>query len=181
MTSAALAIALTLSAAAVSPTLPQGGGAVQLVRDACIGTDLERAAFERLGRERRWRPVRMTQISGESGWNVAFRTGSVTIMMMGDPANDEAEPAAGVVCSVSVERASPALEGEVAAFAASLGLDYESAGAGTPAGFVPIRIWSRLGDRTITYAAAADGRAVISLSRQIVTHQPDPVSPSFEP
>jgi hypothetical protein len=35
-------------------------------------------------------------------------------------------------------------------------------------------MWSRLGDSTLTFAAAQDGRAVVSFSRQHVTRVADP-------
>ena len=175
--SAALVFALTVSAAAAPPPLFQDGEAMQLMRDACVGTELDRAAFERLGSERRWRTVRMTQRSGEPGWNVSFRKGDVTIMMLGDAESNGAESSSGVVCSVSVERVSPALEGQVSDLAASLGLGDEAPFLDQPPEMVPIRIWSRFGDKTLTYAAAPDGRAVISLSRQVVSILPTPASP----
>ena len=87
------------------------------------------------------------------------------------------DPSVGSVCSVSIERASPALADEMAALAASLGLGDESPFIDQPPGAAPMRIWSRFGDKTLTYAAASDGRAVVSLSRQVVSTLPAPVSP----
>ena len=174
--SVALVIAAVLSTSAAPFGPPQESGAMQLVRDACVETNFQRSALERLGRERRWRPQRMTQRSGEPGQVTAFRADNVLIMLMDGPSGDGLPRLPGQMCSVSFDRAAPELVGEVAGLAASLGLEDEGAADGFP-GSVPVRVWSRLGDKTLTYAAA-DGRAVVSISRQIVTHEPAPVSPS---
>jgi hypothetical protein len=174
--SAALAFALSLSATAWSPAALQDDVA-KLVQDACVETGFDRTAFERLGRERRWRPSRMRQRSGEPGWIVAFRTDDGTVMLAGDRDSNEVERRSGVMCSVSVERARPELEDELVALATSLGLGAEGTLADNPPGFAPIRIWSRFGGQTLTYSATADGRAVISFSRQIVTNETAPASP----
>lgn len=166
------ALALALSAAAAAPAPSQDADVAQLVRDACVATELDRAAFERLGRERRWRSVRLTQRSGRSGWSVAFRAEGATIMLMGGRAPDN-DPADAPSCSVSVEHAPEGLEQEIDALAAALGLASEGA-LEAPAGMVPIRMWSRFGDSTLTFAAAQDGRAVVSFSRQHVTRVAGP-------
>ena len=173
----ALAVTVALSASAGPVSAPQGADGAQLVRDACVGTDLQRAAFERLGRERGWRSQRMTRRSGEPGWTVAYRAGDALVMLMGSPAPGGERSSLAVACSVSVDRADPGLEDDVAALAASLDLEGAGVVKDTPPGFVPIRIWSRFEGHTLTYAASPDGRAVISFSRQIVTHLPDAMSP----
>jgi len=61
--------------------------------------------------------------------------------------------------------------------AESLGLEGEDVPVESLPGFVPPRMWSSLGGHTLTYAAAEDGRAVISFSRQIVISDTAPASP----
>lgn len=89
----------------------------------------------------------------------------------------DGDPSIAAVCSVSVDSAAPDLAEDIAAFAASLGLIDEVPFLDPPAGSAPMRSWSRFGDKTLTYAAAPDGRAVISLSRQVVSTLPAPASP----
>ena len=75
----AFAMAVALIAAEAPAPAPQGSGTVQLLRDACIDTGMNRAAFEQLGRARRWRATPMTRRSGPPSWSVAFRTDGVLI------------------------------------------------------------------------------------------------------
>jgi len=179
--SATLAISLVLATSSGPSATIQHTDGAQLLRDACVETGLQRAAFERLGRERRWRSQRIARRSGNVGWTVVFRADDARIMLTRGLAGDTDEPGLGASCSVSLEQASPGLEGEIAALAASLGLEDEAVVTNVAPGFVPIRVWSRFAGQTVTYAQAADGRAVISFSRQIVTHEPDaaraPVGP----
>ena len=175
--SAALVLAAVV-ASAMGPAPHQGGRTAQLVRDACIDTQLERAAFEQLGRERGWQRARITSDTRRpGGWTLVFRAGDARVMLSQVPGFGPGDAELGSVCTVSVERASDSLEQEVAAFAASLGLESEGPIANLPAGAAPFRTWSLLGDWTLTYAAAADGRAAISLSRQIVISDTAPASP----
>lgn len=163
-----LAIAVSVAiAGAATPTRAQGAGVAQLLRDACVDTGLDREAFERLARERRWRAVRLTQSPRGQGWNVAYRVDGALVMLRGGavPGHASADTAS---CSVSVERAPAALEGQIDSLATSLGLASEGMTEDVP-GFVPIRIWSRFGEATLTFASAPDGRAVVSFSRQHVT------------
>lgn len=162
----AFAMAVALIAAEAPPPAPQGSGAVQLLRDACIDTGMNRAAFEQLGRARRWRATPMTRRSGPTGWAVAFRTDGVLIMLTQGLDND-AE--VGALCAVSVDRASSTLPAEVAALAVELGLEGESTADIPSPG--RLQVWSTPAGLTLTYGtgAASDPRAVISLSRQIVT------------
>ena len=164
-------LAFALSLAAGAPTAAQGGDVPQLVRDACVGTGLDRAAFERLGRERRWRRVEMTRGGGDRSWIVAFRAEGATVMLMGG-STPTAEAADMSSCSFSVERAPDDLEEQVGDLASALGLMPDGT-AEVSSGMVPIRIWSRFGDSTLTLATAPDGRAVISFSRQHVTYVAD--------
>lgn len=175
---AEFALALTLSVAPPQGSAGvRGSDVVQLVRDVCVDTGLDRAAFERLGRERRWRPARLNNRSGEPGWSTAFRTNGVLVMMMGGQEPGGPGRGSALVCSVSVEQAGQGLEADFATLAERLGLEAENAPVESLPGFVPPRMWSSLGGHTLTYAAASDGRAVISFSRQIVTHETAPVSP----
>ena len=174
---AEFALALTLSVAPQGSAGLRGADVVQLVRDICVDTGLDRAAFERLAQERRWRPARLTGRSGQPGWRAAFRANGVLVMMMGGQEPGGPGRGSALVCSVSVERAGQGLEADFAAMAESLGLEGESIPVGSLPGFVPPRMWSSLGGHTLTYAAAADGRAVISFSRQIVINETAPFSP----
>ena len=175
---AGLAAAIVLASAGAASAAPQPADVPQLVRDACVETGMRRDAFERLARERRWRQARTTSDTGPAGgWHLFFRGEGAVVMLSqvgGFGAND---PSLGSVCTVSVERATPALEDEVAALAASLELGAEGPAMDLPGGSVPIRTWSRFGDFTLSYAAAPDGRATVSLLRQIVTTETAPVSP----
>ncbi len=166
---------LTLLPGLAHAQAPQGGAAVQLIRDACIETGLDRTAFESLGRERRWRRVRMT--SDGAGWNVAYRTPDAQIMLtrIPDPRR-ESEASVGSVCVVSVEHAPASLEGEIAEFAASLGLEAADLPAGL-GGRGLVRSWSSTGEWTLSYAEGSDNAAAISLSRQIVINTSVSVSP----
>ena len=168
---AALAFATVLAATA------QGPDVAQLMRDACVSTGMRRDAFERLVRERGWRRARTTSDSGApGGWSIFVNGDGATVMLSYMP-EFGADPALGSLCTVTAARAEPGLEREVEALAGSLDLAAETV-TDQPAGFVPMRTWSRFGDRTLTYAAAPDGRVAVSLSRQIVTEGPDlPPSP----
>ena len=162
--STAVALAIVLGSAGPIPVMPQRADLAELVRDACVETGMRRAEFERLAQTRRWRQVRTTSDSSPPGsWNLVYRAGDARVMLSQIPDVHAGDPSIGSICTVAVERA------------ASLGLGDEAPVADLPPGYVPMRIWSRLGDRTLTYAAAPDGRATISLSRQIVTSQTDVV------
>lgn len=175
--SAALALAFGLVSAGSAPVL-QGSDVGALVRQACVETGMRRDAFEQLGRTRRWRRARLTSdTSGPGSWNIAFRIEGGHVMLGYVPDFGARDPLVGSVCSVSVDRASPATEAEIVALAASLGLGDEVPFLDQPPGAAPMRIWSRFGDMTLTYAAAPDGRAVVSLSRQVVSTLPAPASP----
>lgn len=170
--SAAAVIALSL-VMAPAPSLPkQGGSVTALVREACIDTGLQRAAFEDLARARGWRSLRVTRRSGApTGWHLAFRTDGMLITLSSASApivNDE--PERGATCSVAVDRAAESLPGEVEALAANLGLGNE-APVEEPLGAGRMRAWSRYGDMTLVYGTGAPGdrRAVISVSRQFIT------------
>ncbi len=167
---------LTLLPGLAHAQAPQGGAAVQLIRDACIDTGLERAAFESLGRDRGWRRVRMTSSDG-AGWNVAYRTRDAQIMLtqIPDP-RSESEASVGSICVVTVEHAPASLEGVIAEFAAGLGLeatDLPSAFGGRGL----VRSWSSTGEWTLSYAEGPGNAAIISLSRQIVINTSVSVSP----
>lgn len=170
--SAALALAFGLASASPASAL-QGPDVGALVRQACVETGMRRDAFEELGRARRWRRARLTSATRSPGsWNIAFRIDGGLVMLGHDSDFGAGDPAVGWVCSVSVEQASPALADEMAALATSLGLGDEAPFLDQPPGTVPIRAWSRFGDKTLTYSAAPDGRAVISLSRQVLSTLP---------
>lgn len=176
MMSAALAFATALAVSGPAPAV-SGPDVAQLVRDACVSTGMRRDAFERLARERGWRRARTTLESGPpGGWNVLVNGNGATFILTHVP-DFSPDASLGSLCSVSVERADPALEGDVGALAAGLGLTEETV-TGLPPGGVPMRTWSRFGEWTLTYAAAPDGRAVVSLSRQIVTEGPSPAPSS---
>ena len=170
--SAAFALAFGLLSASPAPAL-QGSDVGALVRLACVETGMRREAFEGIGRARRWRQARLTSATSEPGsWSIAFRIEGGLVMLGYDPRSGDSDPSVGSVCSVSVDEASSATEAEIVALAASLGLGDESPFVDQPPGMAPMRIWSRFGDQTLTYAAAPDGRAVISLSRQVVSTLP---------
>ena len=176
--SAALAIAIALGSASPAHVAPQGADVGELVRKACVDTGMGRNAFEVLARERRWRQARLTSNSGApESWTLAFRIDGGLVMLSYDPRSGASDLSVGSVCSVSVDRATPGLADDMAALAASLGLGDESPFVDQPPGAAPMRIWSRFGDRTLTYAAALDGRAVVSLSRQVVSILPTSASP----
>lgn len=107
---------LVLSAGMALATPQPGDAATQLVREACVGTGMEKEAFERLGRERRWRRARLTAPSAEArAWHVGFQTreGLVTLSTIpqypGQPAVD------GAACMVMADSVGddwlPAVEG----------------------------------------------------------------------
>ncbi|MEY4556605.1 MAG: hypothetical protein RL093_1724 [Pseudomonadota bacterium] len=176
--SAALALVMALETAALVPAAPQPADVAQLVRDACVETGMRRVDLERLGQARRWRRVRPTSDNSPSeGWNLIYRTGDALVMLSQVPDFGAGDPSTGSVCTVAIEGTAPSLEGDVSALATSLGLGDEAPFLDQPAGFVPMRVWSRFGDHTLTYAAAPDGRATISLSRQVVSTLPAPASP----
>lgn len=162
----AFAMAVALIAAEAPAPTPRGSGPVQLLRDACLDTGMRRAAFEALGRTRRWRAAPLIRRTGSAGAAVAFRQDGVLIMLMPGPNNDAD---IGAMCSVSVDRAPATLLAEVEALAGSLDLEGEAAPDVPAAG--QLRVWSKFGGMTLTYAtgAANDPRAVISVSRQIIT------------
>ena len=175
---AGLAAAIVLASAGAVSAAPQRADVPQLVRDACVETGLRRDAFERLARERRWRQARTTSDTGpEGGWHLFFHGEGAVVMLSHTPDFGPSDASLGSVCTVSVERATSALEDEVAALAASLELGAEGPVTELRQGSVPMRTWSRFGDFTLSYAAAPDGRATVSLSRQIVTTETAPVSP----
>ncbi|HEY0599520.1 hypothetical protein [Brevundimonas sp.] len=175
---AGLAAAIVLASAGAVPAAPQRADVPQLVRDACVETGMRRDAFERLARQRRWRQARTTSHTGPAGgWNLFYRGEGAVVMLTQVREFGSDDPSLGSVCTVSVERAEPALGDEVAALAASLELDAEGPVTGFPGSPIPIRSWSRFGDVTLSYAAAPDGRATVSLSRQIVTTETAPASP----
>lgn len=175
--SAALALAFVVGSGGTVAAAPQQPDVAKLVRDACVETGLERPAFERLAGQRRWRRARITSDTGPAGgWTVAYRADGAGVMLSQVPGFGPQDPSLGSVCTISVERAGGALEDDIAALAGSLGLAVEAPIADIP-GSVPIRTWSVLAGWTLTYAAAPDGRAAISLSRQFIVEGPPPTSP----
>jgi hypothetical protein len=169
--SPALALATVLGLTA------QGPDVAQLMRDACVSTGMRRDAFERLVRERRWRRARTTSdVGSPGGWNVLINGDGATLILSYLP-DFGADATLGSSCTVLVQQAEPGLPREVGDLAASLGLTEEAAN-GLPEGYGPMRTWSRLGDSTLTYATAPDGRASVSLSRQIVRESPGPTPPA---
>ena len=156
--------ALFLSAWAIAAAPEPGDAATQLVRDACIATGMQKDAFERLGRERRWRRARLSSPSTEPGsWHVGFqaREGLVTLSTIpqfpGQPAVD------GAACMVMVESVGddwlPAAED----LAAEIGLGGYQALSATP-GPEEMHVWSDgPGGQTMTVAYARQ-RRVLSIT-----------------
>lgn len=176
--SAALVLAVVAMSAGPVATAPQGADVPQLLREACVETGLERSAFERLARERRWSRGGITSNMGPvGGWTLAYRAGDAGVMLSQVPDFGPQDPALGSVCTVSVAQAVGSLEDDVAALAESLGLERDPPVTDFP-GSVPVRTWSSFGSWTLTYAAAADGRAAISLSRQFIVEGPAPTAPA---
>ena len=160
-------LAVVLNGAPAAPVQAEAIAA-DLIRDACVATDLQREAFEALARERRWSQVRITQNSGAGRWDSAYRAGNVTVMLSYIPEVTSGDRSRASTCVVTPRNASPALESEIAALASEMGLNDDGPVTGLP-GYV--RSWSKLGSWTLSYAAA-DQRAAISLSRQIVISSP---------
>ena len=176
--SLALVLTLGLASAGPAPVAPQQADVAQLVRDACMGTDLRREAFEALGRDRRWRRTRTTSRDSAPGsWSVAYRIGEAAVVLSRIPTFGSGDASQGSVCMVTVDQAAPALKDEIASLASSLNLAAGAPIVDLASGIAPVQIWSGEGDWTLTYSAAADGRAAASLSRQIVIDDPAPVSP----
>jgi hypothetical protein len=172
-----LGLAITMALGlAFSPALQTGTG--ELVRDACVETGMRRAELEALAETRGWRAAPVTSQSGRQlGWNLVYRAGDALVMTSHDPAFDASDPEVGSVCTVGVRQASTSLESEVSALAASLDLAEEAPIGNQPTGQMTVRTWSRLGDKTLTYAVAPNGQATISLSRQVVTTVSTPAPP----
>ena len=172
----ALAMAAALSVVGASASTPQDADVAALVRQACVETGMERTAFERLGRERGWRPGRAGGAGG--AWTSSLRAPGAILMLARQPDVIQTEATVGALCSVSVDRAGPGVVASVEALATELGLEaepaFEDPGAGS------MRIWSKIGVYTLTYATGATGdpRVVVSLSRQAVSSSPETVSPS---
>ena len=176
--SAALALAIVLGSGGLAPAAQQHADVAQLVRDACVETGMRRTDLEQLGQARRWRQVRTTSDTSPQGsWNLVYRAGDARVMLSQFPDFGAGDPSIGSVCTVAVDVAAPSLEADVSALASSLGLADEAPFLDQPPGTVPMRVWSRFSDKTLTYAAAPDGRATVSLSRQVVSILPAPASP----
>ncbi|HAV50876.1 MULTISPECIES: hypothetical protein [unclassified Brevundimonas] len=84
--------ALVLSAWAALAAPEPGDAAAQLVRDACISTGMQTEAFERLGRDRRWRRAPLAtplseQLASYAGFLTrdALVTLSTTLSSPGEP------------------------------------------------------------------------------------------------
>ncbi len=168
-----VALAAAALFASASPGALQGPDVAQLLRDACVTTELQRTAFERMARERGWREARTTSRSGpQGGWSLFFHADGAVVMLSYVPEVAADEPSTGTVCTVSVEQATPQLEAEIGSLAEELGLEEEQPFTGPQMGAASMQTWSRLGYRTLTYAVVPNGRASISLSRQVVVHVP---------
>lgn len=159
--------AVVLNGAPAAPVKAEATAA-DLVRDACFATDLKRDAFEALARERRWAPVQITHNSGADRWDSAYRAGNMTVSLSYIPDVSSGDRSQASTCVVTPRSASPALESEIAALASEMGLSDHGPMTGLPS---YVRSWSKLGSWTLSYAAA-DQRAAISLSRQIVSTTP---------
>lgn len=166
--------ALALSAWAALGAPEPGDAAAQLVREACVGTGMQKEAFERLGRERRWRRARLTAPSAEArAWHVGFQTreGLVTLSAIpqypGQPAVD------GAACMVMADSVGddwlPAVEG----LAAEIGLGGYQELTAIP-GSDEMHVWSDgPGGQTMT-ATYAHQRRVLSIT--YVKRVPSPAS-----
>ena len=173
--SAALALAVALAGPAALP--PGNAEVVQLLRDACVATEMRRDAFEQLARSRRWSSAGRRPESVSGGWSVMYRAGDAVVLLVNAGAIGDGDRSLGSVCTVGVQDPENGLSGAVGMLAESLGLTAEAeplqlGGEGT-------RAWSTLGRHTLIYSTAHSGPAVsISLSRQHVVEGPAPAVPA---
>lgn len=165
---------LFLIAWAVAAVPEPGDAATQLVREACIGTGMQKDAFERLGRERRWRRARLTAPSAEArAWHVGFQTreGLVTLSTIpqypGQPAVD------GAACMVMADSVGDNWLNAVENLAAEIGLGGYQELTAIP-GSDEMHVWSDgPGGQTMT-ATYVRQRRVLSIT--YVKRVPSPAS-----
>ena len=171
---ALLALAVALVGPAVAP--PPNAEVVQLIRDACVVTEMRRDALEQLARSRRWVSVGRRAEGASDEWTDIYRAGNALVVLVRPSTLSDEDRSVGSVCTISVQNPDSGLSAEIEALAEGLGLAAESepvqmGGEGT-------RVWSTLGRHSLIYSTAQSGPAVsISLSRQFVTSGSQPTSP----
>ena len=164
----ALLIAGFLAGGAPSPD-QHPARLADMVREACVVTELRREEFEKVARTHRWKPTPITSASGEqAAWTVAFRDGAASLIMSGAVGNAEANPDLAALCMVSVPEPRGDWQGDIADLAVELGMTPEPS---YNLGGADVRTWSRLGSQTLTAAYQPGNRTVaVTLSRQTVVH-----------
>lgn len=165
---AALALAFMLVNAQPSepPTV------AHLVREACVETEMNREAIDRLARERGWRSVRTRSSSPAPGWSVGYRVRDAHVALTSLPGPGGVDPSLGSICTVDAARARGDWLTEIAQLAADLGLQPDRVPDLPIEG--EMRMWSSLGGYTLTSTYdRASGRVVVSLSRQLVLIEAD--------
>ncbi|WP_415013434.1 hypothetical protein [Brevundimonas sp.] len=147
------------------PSTPPTVG--QLVREACVETEMNREAVERLAHERGWRSVRMRPSGSTEGWSVGYRVRDAHVALMSVPELGRVDPSVASICSVDAARPRGDWRAEIAELAADLGLQPDRIPDLPIEG--EMRIWSTLGEYTLTSIYdRARGRVVVNLSRQLV-------------
>ena len=156
-----VAVVVTLLPATAHAQASAGDAALQLVREACLGTGMQKDAFERLGRDRRWR--RVPAPSPRPGaWHVRFQgpgalvTLSTIPHLPGDPQVD------GAACTIITDGVGddwvPAVEG----LAVELGLGNSQ--TLPQSGSREAQVWSDVpGGQTLT-ATYAPGQRIFTIT-----------------
>lgn len=165
---------LFLSAWAVVAAPGPGDAATQLVREACIGTVMQKDAFERLGRERRWRPAPLATPLAEPGaWFAGFQTSSALITLSNTPNRPGTPDVNTVACTVISSDIGDGWLPAVEVLVAEMGLDVVDVVSALPP-TEEVHVWSDgPGGQTLMVTYIPERRR---LSIAYMTREPTPPS-----
>jgi len=133
---------LVLSAGIAFATPQPGEVATQLVREACVGTGMQKDAFERLGQERRWRPAPLATPLAEPGaWFAGFETSDALITLSSTPNRPDTPGVHTVACTVMSSDIGDGWLTAVEVLVAEMGLDVVDVVSALPPA-EEVHVWS---------------------------------------
>lgn len=174
----ALALAAAIAGMEPSASPLRVTSPAALLQDACVGTGMQRTAFEQLGGARGWRLGRTTSAPAAPGWSVAFFVADGLVIMSSIPAAPGEPAQNGVACTVMIKHAAGDWRREIADAAGSLGM---VGGSTDPLpGADEMLVWSKGTAETLTatFARAASHTVSITYVRRAEPARTPAISPA---
>lgn len=177
-----LVYALALSACASAPEQPNAGpDHLQLLRDACLATEMRRDAYEQLSRERGWKEAILVVRAGDprlmdtSIWESRYGlhgagargAPSATFLMSGETAG--ADPSYATYCAVMADEPAGNWRSRMERFASEL--DMRAAPTVEDPDVLEARAWSTDADSPLTFGYKLyDNGLVVRIARPSTTN-----------